>query len=68
MKICEAITNFENDETSPVGVLHGVGGSFSSGFDIDELQSETMKLEHFMNSEGVVVSSHLSSLPLLVLI
>ncbi len=55
-KICEAITNFENDESSTVGVIHGVGGSFSSGYDIDDLQSETLKLENMMNAEGSVVS------------
>lgn len=57
-KICEAITNFENDDTSTVGVIHGIGGSFSSGYDIDELQNETLKVEHFINSEGAVVSSN----------
>lgn len=55
-KICEAITNFENDESSTVGVIHGVGGSFCSGYDIDDLQSETLKLENLMNAEGSVVS------------
>ncbi|XP_037046008.1 probable enoyl-CoA hydratase [Bradysia coprophila] len=53
-KICEAITNFENDDTSPVGIIHGVGGSFSSGYDIGDLQSETIKLENLMSSEGSV--------------
>lgn len=57
LKICEAITNFENDDSSPVGVLHGVGGTFSAGYDIDDLQSETLKLEHLVNSEGTVVST-----------
>lgn len=56
VKICEAITNFENDDSSTVGVIHGVGGSFSAGYDIDDLQSETLKLENLMNSEGTVVS------------
>lgn len=55
LKICEAITNFENDSSSTVGVIHGVG-SFSSGYDIDDLQSDTLKLENLMNSEGSVVS------------
>lgn len=55
-KICEAITNFENDKSSTVGVIHGVGGSFCSGYDIDDLQSETLKVENLMNSEGSVVS------------
>lgn len=55
-KVCEAITKFENDDTSPVGVIHGLGGSFCAGYDIDELQSETLKLENLMNSEGSVVS------------
>ena len=33
----EAITAFELDKTSTVGVLYGSGGSFSSGYDMDEL-------------------------------
>lgn len=57
-KICEAITKFENDESSPVGVIHGVGGSFSSGYDIDDLQSDTLKLENLLNSEGTAVSAN----------
>lgn len=56
LKICEAITNFENDDTSPVGIIHGVGGSFCSGYDISELESETLKLENLLSSQGTVVS------------
>lgn len=75
-KISEAIANFENDDSSPVGkyltplsfcsfcsygplnigVIHGVGGSFCSGYDIDDLQSDTLKLENMVNHEGSVVS------------
>lgn len=36
-KLSEALDAFENDETSSVGILHGIGGSFSSGFDLDEI-------------------------------
>lgn len=47
LKICEAITNFENDDTSTVGVLHGLGGSFSSGYDIGWSEFKTPRFVAF---------------------
>lgn len=37
--LSEAISQFENDDTSTVGVLCGVGGNFSVGYDLDELNA-----------------------------
>lgn len=57
LKICDAITSFENDDTSSVGVLYGVGGSFSSGYDLNELGTENLRPEEvLLHSEGSVVS------------
>ncbi|KAL9693525.1 hypothetical protein quinque_012810 [Culex quinquefasciatus] len=38
-KLTAAIEQFENDETATVGVLHGIGGSFCSGYDLSEMTS-----------------------------
>lgn len=35
----KAIENFENDSSSPVAVLYGVGGTFCAGFDLSEVSS-----------------------------
>lgn len=35
--LAEAIRNFDSDEKSSVGILCGVGGNFSVGYDLDEL-------------------------------
>lgn len=57
VSLCQAFTNFEADETSPIAVLYGIGGSFCSGFDIREVSKNdeghlTMGL--LMNPEGSV--------------
>lgn len=55
-KLCDAITAFENDETSTVGVLHGIGGSFSSGYDLNELGADNLRPEEVLfHTEGSVV-------------
>lgn len=36
-KLSEALDAFENDESSKVCVLHGVGGNFCSGYDLSEI-------------------------------
>ncbi|XP_037956918.1 probable enoyl-CoA hydratase echA8 [Teleopsis dalmanni] len=56
-KLCEAFNAFEADETSPVAVLYGVGGSFCSGFDILDLATEDredISMEMLMTQEGSV--------------
>lgn len=56
-KLCEAFSAFEADETSPIAVLYGVGGSFCSGFDILEMAANdegTVSMEMLMMPEGSV--------------
>lgn len=50
--IGEALTKFENDPEVDVGVLYGVGGSFSSGTDLkdcslDEVRPTWSKVSKF---------------------
>lgn len=53
--ICDAFTDFENDDSSPVAVLHGLGGSFCSGYDLEEMGSgENISTELLMSPEGSV--------------
>ncbi|KAH8420749.1 hypothetical protein KR222_003883, partial [Zaprionus bogoriensis] len=56
-QLCEAFSAFEADETSPVAVLYGVGGSFCSGFDILEMsndEKEEISVDILMRPEGSV--------------
>lgn len=53
-QLCQAFSDFENDETSPVGVLYGVGGSFCAGFDMNDLGLENAAENILMNAEGSV--------------
>ncbi|EDW16354.1 probable enoyl-CoA hydratase echA8 [Drosophila mojavensis] len=56
-KLCEAFSAFEADDTSPVAVLYGVGGSFCSGFDILEIstdEKEEISVDILMRPEGSV--------------
>lgn len=39
-KLCVSIETFENDDSASVAVLYGIGGSFSSGFDMNEISDE----------------------------
>ncbi|CAK9820753.1 3-hydroxypropionyl-coenzyme A dehydratase [Anthophora plagiata] len=36
-QLFDELNNFENDEKSLIGVLHGVGGNFCSGYDLAEI-------------------------------
>lgn len=36
-KLSRAILEFEEDESALVGVLHGIGGNFCAGYDLEEL-------------------------------
>ncbi|XP_068152912.1 probable enoyl-CoA hydratase echA8 [Drosophila tropicalis] len=56
-QLCDAFANFEQDETSPVAVLYGIGGSFCSGFDILEMstdEKEEISVDILMRPEGSV--------------
>lgn len=55
-KISEAISAFENDQTASVGVLHGTGGNFSAGHDLNDLVLEVKNPEKFLKTEGCVVN------------
>lgn len=39
----QAIQTFEMDDTVTVGVLHGIGGTFSSGYDMKEFFDNSVK-------------------------
>uniref|UniRef100_A0A182VZL8 Enoyl-CoA hydratase n=1 Tax=Anopheles minimus TaxID=112268 RepID=A0A182VZL8_9DIPT len=39
-KLSVAIADFESDPKADVGVLHGIGGSFCSGYDLNELAGQ----------------------------
>uniref|UniRef100_A0A182NRU0 Enoyl-CoA hydratase n=1 Tax=Anopheles dirus TaxID=7168 RepID=A0A182NRU0_9DIPT len=56
-KLATAITEFENDPKADVGVLHGIGGSFCSGYDLSELadsQNSQQIQTIVQNPEGVM--------------
>ncbi|XP_055902450.1 probable enoyl-CoA hydratase [Eupeodes corollae] len=55
-KLCEAFMEFEADDTSPVAVLYGIGGSFCSGYDILELGADgkNISTDILMAAEGSV--------------
>jgi enoyl-CoA hydratase/carnithine racemase len=36
-KLSRAILEFEEDDSALVGVLHGIGGNFCAGYDLEEL-------------------------------
>ena len=36
-KLYEAFCNFESDDDYNVAILHGIGGNFCAGYDLDEL-------------------------------
>ncbi|CAD6992307.1 uncharacterized protein LOC101462362 [Ceratitis capitata] len=56
-QLCEAFNAFEADDTSPVAVLYGIGGSFCAGYDILELGKdggEQVSIDILMAHEGSV--------------
>lgn len=55
-KLSDAILTFENDETANVGILHGIGGNFSSGHDLDELREDANDPSRFLGDDGFAVS------------
>lgn len=50
-KLSEAISQFESDDSTFVGVLHGIGGNFCAGIDLKELSTFTEE-EEFDCKEG----------------
>ncbi|XP_017035129.1 probable enoyl-CoA hydratase [Drosophila kikkawai] len=55
-QLTEAISQFEADDSSPVGVLYGIGGSLSAGYDLAELEAEAQRgsLNFLLRHEGSV--------------
>ena len=51
-----ALSEFEEDKTSPIAVLYGKGGSFCAGYDINELQDQCEKgsVDFLLRHEGSV--------------
>lgn len=47
--LAEAITQFEDDQTSLVCVLYGTGGNFCAGFDLKEMAESSAKAERLTN-------------------
>lgn len=39
-QLSDAITNFEEDENTKVGILYGTGGNFCSGYDLKEMTED----------------------------
>jgi enoyl-CoA hydratase/carnithine racemase len=57
-KLSQAILKFEEDDSAVVGVLHGIGGNFCAGYDLEELSGfdTDMKLDN-KAGHGPMVSS-----------
>ncbi|XP_011294268.2 probable enoyl-CoA hydratase [Musca domestica] len=55
-KLSNALAAFEADDTSPIAVLYGVGGTFCAGYDIQELEAQCEKgsLDFLLRHEGSV--------------
>ncbi|XP_052835458.1 probable enoyl-CoA hydratase [Drosophila gunungcola] len=55
-QLTEAISQFEQDDSSPVGVLYGIGGSFCAGYDLQELEAEAQRgsLNFLLRHEGSI--------------
>lgn len=44
-KLSRAILEFEDDDSALVGVLHGIGGNFCAGYDLEELSGFDIDME-----------------------
>lgn len=51
----KSIVDFENDESSLVGVLYGKGGNFCSGYDLHELAGAQRDTNSVKKTESIVV-------------
>lgn len=54
-QLTAAIEAFEQDTTASVGVLHGIGGSFCSGYDLSELANPKVKPQSVVLQRGGVM-------------
>lgn len=53
--LAEAVQAFDRDETSSVGILSGIGGNFSVGYDLDEISAAIDGEENIL--ENLTVSA-----------
>ncbi|CAK9795493.1 3-hydroxypropionyl-coenzyme A dehydratase [Anthophora quadrimaculata] len=51
-QLLDELNNFENDEKSLIGILHGVGGNFCSGYDLAEIAQYNGKNEEVLPQFG----------------
>ncbi|XP_054002720.1 short-chain-enoyl-CoA hydratase-like [Hylaeus anthracinus] len=51
-ELTDELEKFENDEKSVVGVLHGIGGNFCSGYDLKEIARYNGKNEEILPQFG----------------
>ncbi|XP_034174079.2 putative enoyl-CoA hydratase isoform X2 [Osmia lignaria lignaria] len=51
-ELSEELDKFDNDENSVVAVLHGVGGNFCSGYDLEEIAQYNGKNEEILPQFG----------------
>ena len=50
-KLSRAVLEFEEDDSALVGVLHGIGGNFCAGYDLEELSGFDVNMG-FINEAG----------------
>lgn len=55
-ELSEELDKFDNDENSVVAVLHGVGGNFCSGYDLEEIAQYNGKNEEVLPQFGSLVN------------
>ncbi|KAL2711711.1 hypothetical protein V1478_018732 [Vespula squamosa] len=59
--LCEALDEFEKDENAVVGVLHGIGGNFCSGFDLHEIANYNPEKEDSLPQFGTLAKNLLQA-------
>lgn len=51
--LADAVRNFDSDPKSSVGILCGIGGNFSVGYDLDELWTSLDNNENILQNISV---------------
>lgn len=68
-ELADEIDKFENDENCLIGVLHGIGGNFCSGYDLKEIAQYNGKNEEVLPQFGALANKiELSKKPLIAAI
>lgn len=55
-ELLDELDKFENDENFLVGILHGIGGNFCSGYDLKEIAQYDGKNEEVLPHFGPLVN------------